>query len=152
MSFGCISACNKNKRVIGECFRSATVWGSNGCGKTTLIRIVMGLEKADAGSVRLDGTDLRVGYQPQGFNFGYDETVETFINRMEGDLPGLSERLDIAMLEWLEEWLKDFPGAVLLVSHDRAFLDGVANRILHPPGRLLKLFCHFDVLWIGSCI
>ena len=43
--------------------------GPNGCGKSTLIRIVMRLEKTDSGSVRLDAADLRVGYLPQGFDF-----------------------------------------------------------------------------------
>ena len=192
--------------------------GPNGCGKSTLIRILMGLEKADAGSARFDPPQLRVGYLPQGFEFQPGESVGGFINRMEGDLPGLLARLeelaaalggspgqaslqreyddilarieladqnagrgaevlaalglgetpaetpaailsggqktrlalagallcnpqllvldeptnhlDIAMLEWLEEWLGAFRGAVLLVSHDRAFLDGVATHIL----------------------
>ncbi len=207
--------------------------GANGSGKSTLIRIVMGLEKADSGSVRLDSADLRVGYLAQGFDFLYDETVESYINRMEGDLPGLSERLetlamalgddpdqpevldeydsiltriqlvsetagrgpavlaalglgevppdtlavilsggqktrlalagallsnphllildeptnhlDIAMLEWLEEWLGNFQGAVLLVSHDRAFLDGVATRILE-----IEPFTHRGKLYEGN--
>jgi ATP-binding cassette subfamily F protein 3 len=34
------------------------------------------------------------------------------------------------MLEWLEEWLKRFPGGVLIVSHDRTFLNQTTNRIL----------------------
>ena len=41
-----------------------------------------------------------------------------------------TNHLDIGMLEWLEDWLSDFPGAVLIVSHDRAFLDNTVNRIL----------------------
>jgi ATP-binding cassette subfamily F protein 3 len=41
-----------------------------------------------------------------------------------------TNHLDPAMLEWLEGWLKGFPGAALVVSHDRAFLDHVADRIL----------------------
>lgn len=38
--------------------------------------------------------------------------------------------LDIATLDVLEESLRDFPGAVILVTHDRYFMDQVANRIL----------------------
>jgi ATP-binding cassette subfamily F protein uup len=38
--------------------------------------------------------------------------------------------LDIASIEWLEEMLVGFPGAVLFVTHDRRFLDRVAQRIL----------------------
>lgn len=207
--------------------------GPNGCGKSTLIRIVMGLEKADAGVVRFAPSDLRMGYLPQGFEFDYDETVESYINRMEGDLPGLSERLealamslgddpdqpevldeyddvlmqiqlasetagrgpgvlaalglgdvppetpaailsggqktrlalagallsnpqllvldeptnhlDIAMLEWLEDWLQRFQGAVVLVSHDRAFLDAVATRILE-----IDVFSHRGRIYEGN--
>ena len=41
-----------------------------------------------------------------------------------------TNHLDIAMLQWLEAWLADFPGGALIVSHDRAFLDQTTNRIL----------------------
>ncbi len=41
-----------------------------------------------------------------------------------------TNHLDIEMLEWLEDWLNDFEGAVLLVSHDRAFLDNTVTSIL----------------------
>jgi ATP-binding cassette, subfamily F, member 3 len=41
-----------------------------------------------------------------------------------------TNHLDIAMLEWLENWLVDFRGAALVVSHDRTFLDRTVNSIL----------------------
>jgi ATP-binding cassette subfamily F protein 3 len=41
-----------------------------------------------------------------------------------------TNHLDIGMLEWLEGWLGAFPGAALIVSHDRAFLDNTVSRIL----------------------
>jgi ATP-binding cassette subfamily F protein 3 len=41
-----------------------------------------------------------------------------------------TNHLDIAMLEWLENWLANFSGGALIVSHDRAFLDRTVNRIL----------------------
>lgn len=41
-----------------------------------------------------------------------------------------TNHLDIAMLEWLETWLSDFPGAALIVSHDRTFLDNTVKAIL----------------------
>ncbi|ACO46580.1 ABC-F family ATP-binding cassette domain-containing protein [Deinococcus deserti] len=51
----------------------------------------------------------------------------------EPDLLVLDEptnHLDIRMREWLEQWLRTFPGGVLLTSHDRDFLDVVATRSL----------------------
>lgn len=42
-----------------------------------------------------------------------------------------TNHLDLPMLEWLEEWLSGFQGAVLLVSHDRVFLDRSINRALY---------------------
>ncbi|MCC6260354.1 MAG: ABC-F family ATP-binding cassette domain-containing protein [Anaerolineales bacterium] len=41
-----------------------------------------------------------------------------------------TNHLDIEMLEWLENWLNHFQGAVLMVSHDRVFLDNTVNKIL----------------------
>ncbi len=39
-----------------------------------------------------------------------------------------TNHLDIESIQWLEDYLKDYPGAVVLISHDRAFLDNVTNR------------------------
>ncbi|HEX6384971.1 MAG TPA: ABC-F family ATP-binding cassette domain-containing protein [Anaerolineae bacterium] len=41
-----------------------------------------------------------------------------------------TNHLDIEMLEWLEMWLAEFSGGMLVVSHDRTFLDRTVNRIL----------------------
>src|SRR5262249_4665795 len=52
---------------------------------------------------------------------------------LEPDLLLLDEptnHLDIAAIEWLEDTLLAFPGAVLVVTHDRRFLDRVAQRIV----------------------
>ncbi|NQX28686.1 ABC-F family ATP-binding cassette domain-containing protein [Microbacteriaceae bacterium VKM Ac-2854] len=38
--------------------------------------------------------------------------------------------LDVAGVEWLESWFRDFAGAAIIVSHDRKFLDAVATRII----------------------
>jgi len=45
-----------------------------------------------------------------------------------------TNHLDLGMLDWLEEWLLNQQGAVLMVSHDRAFLDHSANGILELDG------------------
>ncbi|MDR2882548.1 MAG: ABC-F family ATP-binding cassette domain-containing protein [Alistipes sp.] len=39
-----------------------------------------------------------------------------------------TNHLDIESIQWLEGYLRDYPGAVLVISHDRAFLDNVTNR------------------------
>lgn len=70
--------------------------GPNGCGKTTLLKIVAGEEKADQGRVALTPADLRLGYLPQGFKFLEDETIGSFLARMEGDLDKLSITLEQA--------------------------------------------------------
>lgn len=41
-----------------------------------------------------------------------------------------TNHLDIESIQWLEDFLKDYHGGVVLVSHDRAFLDGVTNRTI----------------------
>lgn len=41
-----------------------------------------------------------------------------------------TNHLDIESIEWLEGYLKDYNGSVVLISHDRAFLDGVTNRTI----------------------
>ena len=44
------------------------------------------------------------------------------------------------MTEWLEKYLQDFKGGLLIVSHDRKFLDNVATRILEMEGGHLPSF------------
>jgi ATP-binding cassette, subfamily F, member 3 len=41
-----------------------------------------------------------------------------------------TNHLDLDAVLWLEQWLRNYPGTLLLVSHDREFLDGVVSRIL----------------------
>lgn len=48
-----------------------------------------------------------------------------------------TNHLDIAMVEWLEAFLASYRGGVLLISHDRFFLDRVANRIVELENRTL---------------
>ncbi|MRS02369.1 ABC-F family ATP-binding cassette domain-containing protein, partial [bacterium] len=68
--------------------------GPNGCGKTTLLRILAGQERGDAGSFQFNPPDLSVGYLPQGGSFNAEDTFADFIRRAEGDLPGLSLQLE----------------------------------------------------------
>jgi len=90
--------------------------------------------------------DLRVVLQKMGFTedefnkptskLSGGETTRLAIARLlleEPDLLILDEptnHLDLQATEWLEGWLRGYHGAVLLVSHDRAFLDNTAERVL----------------------
>jgi ATP-binding cassette subfamily F protein uup len=157
--------------------------GPNGCGKSTLIRLLTGVEKPDSGTVQ-SAERLKVAYfeqnresldpevtlfqtiSPKGEYVDYRGTrvhVKSYLNRflfryeqMElpvGKLSGgeqsrlliaklmLNEAnmlvldeptndLDIATLDILQEVLQEFDGAVLLVTHDRLFLDQVTPNIL----------------------
>jgi len=51
-----------------------------------------------------------------------------------------TNHLDIDAIVWLEQWLSSYPGTLLLISHDRDFLDAVADAICHIEGRRLRLY------------
>ena len=51
-----------------------------------------------------------------------------------------TNHLDIYMTEWLEQYLREFKGAILVVSHDRAFLDNVVSRVLEMEAGYLQSF------------
>ena len=155
--------------------------GINGTGKSTLLKIVAGLEEPDQGTVvRSRGLDIR--YLPQNPEFdpkdnviqavlkdnqGHDHVwdiesqAKSMLNKLGiteqealmGTLSGGQKKrvalasvllstakllildeptnhLDSSMADWLEEYLKKFKGALLMITHDRYFLDSVANRIV----------------------
>jgi len=66
---------------------------------------------------------------------------------VEPDLLLLDEptnHLDIDSIEWLESYLKNFKGAVLVVTHDRAFLGQVADKIVEiDRGKLFTYYCDY---------
>ena len=51
-----------------------------------------------------------------------------------------TNHLDLDAVLWLESWLKSYPGTLLLISHDRDFLDAVADHTLHLEQARLKLY------------
>lgn len=91
-------------------------------------------------------TDVRVVLQRMGFteeefekqttSLSGGEKTRLALARLlleEPDLLILDEptnHLDLQATEWLESWIRSYHGAVLLVSHDRAFLDNTAERVL----------------------
>ncbi len=51
-----------------------------------------------------------------------------------------TNHLDLDAVIWLEEWLKKYPGTLLMISHDRDFLDSVVESIAHIEQQRIKLY------------
>ena len=51
-----------------------------------------------------------------------------------------TNHLDLDAVMWLEDWLKAYPGALLLITHDREFLDSVVGTIVHVDGQKLTSY------------
>jgi len=51
-----------------------------------------------------------------------------------------TNHLDLDAIIWLEEWLKSYPGTLMLISHDRDFLDAVVDHIAHVDQRKITLY------------
>lgn len=160
--------------------------GINGTGKTTLLKMIAGIEEPDAGQIiRQNGLKIAylsqigiselnkenakgertiLSYMLEGTeesDWSAQSEVKTILNELgiteydellchlsggqkkkvalaktlvsSSDILLLDEptnHLDHAMLEWLEDYLKRYRGVVIMVTHDRYFLDKVTNKIL----------------------
>ena len=51
-----------------------------------------------------------------------------------------TNHLDLPAILWLERWLRRYPGILLVISHDRDFLDAVCTRIAHIEHQAMQLF------------
>jgi len=124
----------------------AAIVGINGSGKTTLLRCILGIEEADEGGIAFS-KDKKMAYlaQQHADMEQEDEEYESLSGgqktkkRLEEilmekpDLLILDEptnHLDIGSIQWLEKVLKRYDGAVLLVSHDRYFLDRIVTKVI----------------------
>lgn len=177
---GCSLAVNEGDKI--------GLIGVNGTGKSTLLKIIAGLDFPDSGTVTRAG-GVRVAYLPQNPVFSKNATVleqvmkgvaiseelaeeakvrqqadeyqcKTILTKLglsydqkisllsggqkrrvamacalaaEAEVLILDEptnHIDSEMVDWLESYLKRFAGAVLMVTHDRYFLERVVNRIV----------------------
>ncbi|MBE6005341.1 MAG: ABC-F family ATP-binding cassette domain-containing protein [Lachnospiraceae bacterium] len=154
-----LNIANLNKTYIGkqvlkdvtfhiEDKEKAAIVGINGSGKTTLIRCILGQEEPDdSETVIAFSKDKKIGYLAQQ-HADIETGLEDFDTLSGGqktrkrleeilqDKPDLlildepTNHLDIDSIQWLEKVLKRYDGAVLLVSHDRYFLDHVVTKII----------------------
>ena len=165
-------------------FEKMGVVGNNGTGKTTFIKLLLGLEQPDSGKFDI-GETVKFGYFSQeGLKFSEDQRVidvvrdiaeyvdlgsgrhlsasqflqyfmftpeqqYNYVYKLSGGekrklylctvlmrspnflvLDEPTNDLDIQTLQVLEEYLQDFPGCVIVVSHDRYFMDKVVDHLL----------------------
>lgn len=144
----------------------------NGTGKSTLLKIIAGLESPDSGNV-IFKSGIKIGYLGQDFDMDplktilenicevgdreaakkmltqLDVPIDRNIKEMSGgelkraaivraivsdpDMLILDEptnHLDIKIIEWLEKYLATKKTTLLMVTHDRYFLDNVCNKII----------------------
>jgi ATP-binding cassette subfamily F protein uup len=161
--------------------------GRNGCGKSSLLKVIKGEYILDEGEIYLN-PQAKIGYLAQKTNFDPKQTVYDYIlsslsddidshkykadiiihnlkvdgEEILGNLSGGQLRraslakalveepeillldeptnhLDIASIEWLEEYVKNYPGAVICISHDRSFLSHVTNKLWWLDRGLLRM-------------
>jgi ATP-binding cassette subfamily F protein 3 len=111
------------------------------------------LADADAYTVRSRAETLLLGlgfpkaqlYEPvSAFSGGWRMRLNLAQALMRpSDLLLLDEptnHLDLDAILWLEDWLKRYPGTLIIVSHDRDFLDGVVTTIVHIDQRKLRRY------------
>lgn len=114
----------------------------NGTGKSTLMSIIAGAASSDGGKITMR-RDLRIGYLPQDVTAEGDrrdgsegQRKRAALEKLLLDEPDLllldepTNHLDVATVEWLEGCLRRSRATLLMVTHDRYFLDRVCNRII----------------------
>jgi len=112
--------------------QKVAIVAKNGSGKTTLLRCLMDLEQIDSGRV-VYRNDIRVAFMEQTENMDETQTIplaKTLLS--DADFMILDEptnHLDLDMIEWLESYLSTSKSTLLMVTHDRYFLEVVCDTI-----------------------
>jgi ATPase subunit of ABC transporter with duplicated ATPase domains len=110
--------------------------GPNGIGKSTLLRVMAGLEEPEGGRVLRHGGVAYLRQEPPTEGRSGGEAARRALSalmRENADFLLLDEptnNLDFTGIAWLERYLERSPSGVVLVSHDRAFLDRVVTRVV----------------------
>jgi ATP-binding cassette subfamily F protein 3 len=90
--------------------------GPNGCGKTTLLKIIVGEELPDQGTVSLDPPDLQIGYLEQALTYPQKATVDEVIRGSQADLEqeiqSLAERIALTAGEEQERLMATYAAAL----------------------------------------
>lgn len=110
--------------------------GRNGCGKTTLLEVLTGRKEPEQGTIHTTGS---CGLLPQlkqddSTKSGGEVTQQYIVDMLESKPAVLladepTTHLDTEHIEWLEKQLRQWQGALVLVSHDRRFLDALCTTI-----------------------
>ncbi|MCH5583481.1 ATP-binding cassette domain-containing protein [Shimazuella sp. AN120528] len=131
--------------------------GRNGSGKTTLLNILMGTESFDEGEIH---NRAKISLIPQiqrnMSNQSGGERTNAAIQAAFAKSPDIlfadepTSNLDIESVRQLEQKLLRFKGAMIIISHDRAFLDTICNKIWEVENQTVTVFAgnyHMYTTW-----